>query len=113
MGKSIDVYCNDSKTSTNQQGMSGFIRVWYNPAGSANVVSLKTAKSLFRVTYNSDDRDGVFTVHLDKEPMKFIPHSERLHYLDLEKCENREMLMTMTVRDTNGGHAKHEIRKMN
>ena len=44
------MYPNAGKTSTNQQGMFGSMKVWYDPAGIANVVSLKMVKGMFRVT---------------------------------------------------------------
>ena len=36
---------------------------------------------------------------------------EGLHYLDLEKCKEAEMMITMMIRDNYKGHTKHEIRK--
>ena len=35
--KSIDVYCNSGKTSTNQQGMFGGMWLWYDFEGIANI----------------------------------------------------------------------------
>ena len=64
--KSIYAYCNAGKPSTNQHGMFGGMKIWYKPAGTANVISLKTVKSKFRVTYDSEDRGRVFMVHTSK-----------------------------------------------
>ena len=66
VGKHIDVYCNAGKTSTNQQGMFRGIKVWCNLLGIADVISLKTIKSMFRGTYDSDNSGGVFMVHITK-----------------------------------------------
>ena len=38
--------------------------VWYNPKGIVNVLSLKTITSQYEVAYNSNDRDGMFVVHI-------------------------------------------------
>ena len=66
LGQMIDMYCNAGKTSTNKHDMFGSIKVWYNPARIDKILSLKAVKSLFRVTYNNNDRGGVFTVYSDK-----------------------------------------------
>ena len=66
---------------------------------------------MFSVTYDSNDRGGVFSVHLDRGAMEKILHSKGLHYLDLEKYKNIEILMTMTTRDNYVGHTIYEIRK--
>ena len=79
VGWKVDVYYNAGKTSTNMQGMFRKIKVWYNPSGITNIISLRSIKSMFRVTYDSKDRGGVFTLHIGKEKAEFIPHPKGLH----------------------------------
>ena len=66
---------------------------------------------MFRITYNSENRGRVFTVHTKKGIAKFIPHPKGYHYLDLEKCDELGLLMIMTVEENCKGHNKHEVRK--
>ena len=87
--------------------MSGSIKVWDNPAGIANIISLKMVKSMLRVTYNSNDRGVVFIVHIHKGIMEFVPHPKGLHNLDLDQYKE----MMMTVKDNYEGHTKYEIKK--
>ena len=52
--------------------MFGKFPVWFNPNGIANVLSLKTITDHSLVTYNSEDRGGIFTVHILKGNIIFI-----------------------------------------
>ena len=89
------------------------IKVWYNPVEIANVISLKMVKSMFRVTYDNDNRNGIFIVHTDKVTMEFFPHPKGLHYLDFGQCKGSKMLTTITVQGNYEEHTKYEIEKAN
>ena len=93
------------------QGMFGKVKVWNNTLEIANIISLKTIKSMFRVTYDSKDRGGVFTVQMEKGKTEFIPHPKGLRYLDLEKFDDLQMLMAITVEENHEGCTKHDVRK--
>ena len=91
--------------------MFGGMRVWYNPAGIANVISLKTVKSMSRVTDDSEDGGGVFTVHTNKGKMEVILHPKGLHYLDLYQYDTVDLMIAMTVQDNYEGYTKYEVKK--
>ena len=67
-----------------------------------------TIKSMFRVTYDSEERGGVFTVHTGKGKAEFIHHPKSLNYLDLDKCDVSELLIN---EENNEGHTKYEVLK--
>ena len=43
--------------------------------------------------------------------MEFVPHPTGLHYFELEKCKNIEMLVVI-IRDNYEEHTKHKLRKV-
>ena len=47
-----------------------------------NVITLKTIKNIYCVTYNSNDRGDIFTVHSKQGAVEFIPHQKGLQYQD-------------------------------
>ena len=63
--------------------MFGKFKVWYNPIGIANAISLKTMSEHYHLTHNSDDMGGVFTVHTPNGKVEFIHHPQGLHNCDL------------------------------
>ena len=62
----ITIFCNAGCTFMNHKGSFGGISVWYNPNRIANVLSLKMVTDHYLVTYNNNDRGGVFPVHTPK-----------------------------------------------
>ena len=74
------------------------MKVWYNLAGIANVISLKTVKSMIRVTYDSKDRGGVLTMHTNKGKIEFILHLKGVNYLNLDECDSAGLLMADSPR---------------
>ena len=104
--KPIMVYCNAGSTTTNQKGMLCNFSIWYNLQGIANILSLKTVTDHYLVTYNSNDRSGVFTVHTPKGNIEFICHPCGLHYLDLAQTPLAHDLMAMTIKENYEGYTK-------
>ena len=51
-------------------------------------------------------------VHTKNVAMEFFPYPNGLNYLDLEKEQNKEILIAMTVQDNYEGHTKHEIERV-
>ena len=88
--------------------MFGNFPVWYDPNEIVNVLSLKTIKDHYLVTYNSYDRGVDFTVHMSNGTIKFIQHPRGLHYLDLNKTLNAHILM-MIVNENIEGYTKQAI----
>lgn len=84
-------HCNaDLKVCTNEGIFStelfGEIPVKYNPSGICNMISLKSMKSLFPITYHSnpnDDERAMFNVHTTKGIIEFWSCSKRLHCYNL------------------------------
>ena len=105
----VMVYCNAGSTTTNQKGMFRNFSVWYNPHGTTNILSLKTVTNHNLVTYKSNDRGGVFTIHTPKRNIKFIQHPCGLHYLDLTKTPFLHILMVMTMKENYEGYTKNQI----
>ena len=69
----LKLQCNSRCISMNQKGWFGDIEIWYYPKGIANILSFKTLKQCHHVTYDSQDKDGVFKVHTKSGSMEFIP----------------------------------------
>ena len=97
--KPLKFHCNAGYIHVTQKGGFGEIEVWYHPKGIANILSLKTLKRRHHVTYNSKDRDGVFTVHTSQVIIEFIPHESSLHYLDLKDKEEKGTILVTTIRE--------------
>ena len=91
------VYCNGGILMTNKNGKFDTLEVWYNPDSVMNVILLKTMTKHYKVMYDSDDRGGVFIVHAHGKKFKFVCHKRGLHYLDLNKKQNAEILMAITL----------------
>ena len=79
--------------------MFGRFLILYNPDWIANVISLKTMATHYKVMFNNKDRSGAFIVHAHNKKFEFVCHPRGLHYLDLSKKENAEALMALTKPD--------------
>ena len=93
----------------NKKGFIRGIPVWYHPKGAANIILLKTLKSLHIVIYDSLEEDKVFKVHTPDEIVKFQSHKNGLHYLELNKEENSGIPLVTTVQKNYKGYTKKEI----
>jgi hypothetical protein len=90
----------------------GDIPVKYNPRGICNIISLKTMKSLFPITYESnpgDDAKASFKVHTNKGTVEFKPCSKGLHYYDLNKERNSETVCVQTVQNNYEGFTRRQV----
>jgi hypothetical protein len=71
----------------------------HSPYGIANVLLLNGAKQHHRVTYDSEDRGGVFQVHTNEGIVEFKPSARGLHYHDVsDASSNIELMLVNTVR---------------
>ena len=86
--KPCRIKCSTGSMRISKKGFFGKIPVWYHPKGVANIILLKTLKSLHRGTYDSLEENGVFKVHTPQGIVKFWSHKKDLHYLELNKEEN-------------------------
>jgi len=81
--KPINVHCNKGTVSSNTVGDFSDNEVYLHTSGIANVLSLHKLGKKYHITYDSQDRGGVFKVHTPKGVVEFIPTSKGLHYVDL------------------------------
>ena len=56
-----------------QKGWFGCVEVWYTAKGNANILFLKALKQCHHITYDSEDRDGVFKVYTKTDIVEFQP----------------------------------------
>jgi len=116
----VTIHCNAGATQCTKEGvfrsaMLGDIPVKYNPRGICNVLSFKTVKRLYPMTYKSDPSDGgeaAFEVHTPVGVVRFKPCSRGLHYLDLSEGNNADVLCAQivpTVRGNFEGFSKRDI----
>ena len=102
------MHCNASHIRVTEKGWFGDIKVWYHLKGIANIVSLKMLKNRHCVTYDSEDRNGIFKVYTTKGIVEFVPHENRLHYLDLKEKEEAGVALVTMIRDNFKGYRKKQ-----
>ena len=93
----------------NKKGIIGSIPVWYHPEGVANILSLKTLKTRYHVTYDSKDNGGIFKVKTENGEIQFLPHFNGLHYLDMDRGEESAVTLVTTVQDNLQGYSKKQV----
>jgi hypothetical protein len=82
----MDIHCNAEVTSTNLVGdLPGYGQVWYNPNGTANILSLSRVKERgFHVTFDSKN-DNEFHVHKTNGTKRVFKQSNRgLYYMNMD-----------------------------
>jgi hypothetical protein len=73
---------------------------------------LYKAKQHHPVTYDSEDRGGVFKVHTDEGIVEFKPSAWGLHYDDVSDPEsNIELMLMNTVRGNFEGYTCHKVKR--
>ena len=107
--KGCKIQCNAGIVMVNKKGMFGSIPVWYHPEGVANILSLKTLKNKCHVTYDSNDEGGIFRVAMKNGIIKFIPHANGLHYLEMNPKEESAVTLVTRIQDNLKGFPKKEI----
>jgi hypothetical protein len=73
----INIHCNKGSMTTIQEADFGDTPVYFNSNGIANVLSLYRLGKKFRVTYDSNDRGGVFQGHTTHGLVEFKPTPKR------------------------------------
>ena len=118
----IRVHCNKGTLDTTEEAMFGTTPVYFDSRGIANVLSLHKLGQKYRVTYDSDDRGGVFKVWTDGGPIEFTPTERGLHALNLRDNPQAAFLLVndgitnqdgpvATVRDNFTGFTKRQIKQ--
>jgi hypothetical protein len=94
----IRVHCNKGTLDTKQEANFGNTPVYFDARGIANVLSLYRLGKKYKVTYDSEDRGGVFKVFTTAGVVEFTPTANGLHALNLK--DNPEVAYLL-VNDTN------------
>ena len=81
----IRVHCNKGTLDTTKEANFGTTPEYFDSRGIANVISLHQLGHKFCVTYDSNDRGGVFQVHTSDGVVEFTPTDRGLHALNLRK----------------------------
>ncbi len=89
----IQVHCNSGTMSTTTEADFGDTPVYFNSRGIEYVLSLYRLGRKFRVTYNSNDRNGVFQVHTKHGVVEFKPTPKALHALNLKDNPDAAFLL--------------------
>ncbi len=71
--------------------------MYFDSRGIANVLSLYPLGKQIRVTYDSNDCDGVFQVHTTKGIVEFKPTPKGLHALNLKENPEATFLLVNDV----------------
>eukprot|EP00804_Cyclotella_cryptica_P016583 CCRYP_020529-RA/>CCRYP_020529-RA protein AED:0.43 eAED:0.44 QI:0/0/0/1/0/0/2/0/156 len=111
------IHCNAGSTVCNKVGTFsseefGDIPVKYHPKGICNMLSLKTMKSLFPITYTStpgDQEVATFKVETRKGTIEFKPCSKGLHYFDMSQLSERDTMHVQTVQQNYKGYTKEQV----
>jgi len=84
MARGVKINCNAGNLKTNQQGEFRTMKVWYIPAGIANIFWMNELEKKYRITY--DSWEGYYVVPQDG-PVKFYKDENGLPYINLEDSE--------------------------
>ena len=122
----IRVHCNKGTMVTDKQADFGGNKVYFDENGIANVLSLFRLSKKYHITYDSQDRNGVFRVFTDKGVVEFLPTEKGLHVLNLNdnpqaayllvnhgvpiSNDDDHQLHVSTVWDNYEGFSKHQIK---
>jgi len=120
--KPIRVHCNKGTLETTQEADFGDTPVYFDSRGIANVLSLYLLDQKFKVTYDSEDRGGVFKVFTKAGIVEFKPTKKGLHALDITNNPEAAYLLVndadltydspvSTVRKNYEGFTKKQIQK--
>jgi hypothetical protein len=101
----IIVHCHAGSTKTDLIRELGRMTVHHNPRSIANILSLKSVAARHRVTYDSEDRWGVFQVYTQNGVVEFKPSKCGMHYLDM--AEHGDSVQHMLVTPT-GDHGDED-----
>ena len=118
----IRVHCNKGTLETTLEADFGNTPVYFDSRGIANVLSLYLLGQKFKVTYDSEDRGGVFNVFTKAGIVEFKPTKKGLHALDITDNPEAAYLLVndadlaydspvQTVRKNYEGFTKKQIQQ--
>lgn len=109
----LHLQTNARSASTNLKGYLGNTLFWLDQMGIANVVSLRTLESKYKVTYDSERDSGEFVVHTPdgRVLIKGCPKTS-FPYIDLtDESGGATIMMVQTVRERFEGYTKQEVER--
>jgi hypothetical protein len=98
----INVHCNKGTMPTTAVADFGTNEVYLNPDGIANVLSLFTLGQKHHITYDSNNRGGVFKVYTLEGLLEFTPTKNGLYALDLKTNPQAAHLLVTSTQPTKG-----------
>jgi hypothetical protein len=109
----LTLHTNAGKSETNQRGDLGDTTFWLDENGIANVISLRTLESKFKVTYDSTKDAGAFlcetpegVIKFERCPMTGFP------YVDMKKYGMKAAtMMVQTIRKNYEGYTREEVER--
>ena len=61
------------------------------------------------MTYDSEDRNGIFKVCTTQGVVEFVPHKSGMHYLDLNEKQEAGVVLVAMIRDNFKGYTKKQV----
>ena len=96
-----------SLTTSTKAMVKNYGEVWFHPSAITNILSLKQVRRKFRVTYDGENGNSIFSVHKPNGTLvQFVMHPDGLHYHDTG-C--RELVLVTTVKDNEQGYSRRQI----
>jgi hypothetical protein len=98
-GGSINVHCNAGTVTVRQQGLIGDYptRVWYNPKGIANIMSLNNITKHYRVTMDTAKKNAIILHRHDGSQIEFTPCAKGLYKYALQPDETLQDFWSMVT----------------
>jgi hypothetical protein len=110
----LRLHTNAGTSVSRQQGYLGKQKFWLDHMGIANVISLKSLKERYRVTYDSSTDGGAFVVHTDNGDVTFKRCPETsFPFIDLDDVAGGDMgaMLVQTIRKNYEGFTKREVQR--
>ncbi len=92
----IHVHCKKGTLATTKEADFGDTPVYFDARGIANVLSLYHLGQKIHITYDSQDRGGIFKVLTPHGVVEFKPTEKGLHALNLKNPEAAYLLVNDT-----------------
>jgi hypothetical protein len=86
--KFVRIRCNAGITTTNLIGyLPGYGKVWYNPKGYANILSLSNVGKNSKIIYDSSKNDGFKIYKIYGKILQFKKNNKGLYIMDMDDPE--------------------------
>ena len=94
-----------SLTTNSKAYIKNYGEVWFDKWAITNMLSLKLVHNKFKVTYDGDSKNSIFTIHKPNgKQVHFWMHPDSLHYHDPKK---QEMALIDTIKDNEEGFTSY------